>query len=91
MYFTASREHISEIVQKTDPMLKLFVGYSGWGPGQLEHELDLGGWMTLSSNVQDVFETPAQDLWPRVRRNIGSHFWSDTLHIESFPDDPSRN
>lgn len=50
-----------------DPAWKfrVFVGYSGWGPEQLEGELGQGAWIVLPAVAELVFSTP-EGLWPRL-------------------------
>ena len=47
-------------------------GYAGWGPGQLENELALGGWFTVPEDPKLVFEVDRARLWDEVtkRRTI---------------------
>lgn len=53
--------------------LRLFVGYSGWGGGQLDGELALGSWVPAESEPQLVFEDqPPEALWRKAMRGQGS-------------------
>jgi putative transcriptional regulator len=47
-------------------------GYAGWGPGQLENEVMLGGWFTMSEDPKLVFDFDRDKLWDEVmkRRTI---------------------
>lgn len=45
---------------------KMFAGYSGWGPQQLEGELVEGAWALVRGDGKHVFDTPPEDLWERV-------------------------
>ena len=68
---------------------RLFVGYAGWAGGQLDGELEAGGWLTTPATCADVFSNQ-DDLWNRVSRRIGL----DILALRSngwSPDDPSWN
>jgi putative transcriptional regulator len=52
---------------------RAFQGYAGWGPGQLEHELDAGAWQVTAADSELLFETPVETLWrllapPRIPR-----------------------
>jgi putative AlgH/UPF0301 family transcriptional regulator len=44
----------------------IYVGYAGWGPGQLEHEVDLGGWHILPADTPNVFHADPDSVWPRM-------------------------
>lgn len=48
--------------------LRLFSGYAGWGPGQLEDELEAGGWMVVDAEPADVLTESPSDLWSTVLR-----------------------
>jgi len=45
---------------------KMFSGYSGWGPQQLEGELAEKAWAVVKANSELIFDTPIEDLWTRV-------------------------
>ena len=67
--------------------VRLFAGYSGWGPMQLEGELALGGWVVVDAHPDDAYTDDIPGLWSRViRRQAGSH---DPLAF--LPDDLSLN
>jgi putative transcriptional regulator len=46
--------------------LRLFSGYAGWGPGQLDKEIDAGGWVVVDADPTDVLTEEAEALWPGV-------------------------
>lgn len=50
---------------------RLFLGYSGWGPGQLDGELATSSWLNAPLDLDMVFTTPAEDLWERAIRSLG--------------------
>ena len=43
-----------------------YVGYSGWGPGQLEHEVELGAWHILPGDAATVFHADPDALWQKL-------------------------
>ena len=45
---------------------RVFTGYSGWGPGQLEGELASGTWAVTPATAELLFDTPADELWDRL-------------------------
>jgi putative transcriptional regulator len=67
--------------------VRLFAGYSGWAPMQLEGELALGGWVVVDAHPDDAYTDDIAGLWSRViRRQAGAH---DPLAF--LPDDLSLN
>ena len=46
----------------------VFLGYAGWGPGQLEHEVDLGAWHILPPDAGSVFDADPDSVWQRLIR-----------------------
>lgn len=67
--------------------LRIFRGYAGWGAGQLDAELELGGWIVVSAEPGDVFTHDPDDLWRAVlRRQTGRLAW-----LANCPDDLSWN
>jgi putative transcriptional regulator len=49
----------------------LALGYSNWGPGQLEEELRDSSWLMADASPQLLFDTPADDLWDSCLSRIG--------------------
>src|SRR5579862_4989218 len=43
-----------------------FVGYAGWGAGQLEHEVELGAWHIMPADAGTVFHGDPDSVWPRL-------------------------
>jgi len=66
---------------------RVFAGYAGWGPGQLESELDAGGWIIEPAVVADVFPDDPDALWTSVLRRKGGEF----ALMVTMPFDPSTN
>jgi putative transcriptional regulator len=67
--------------------VRIFRGYAGWGPGQLDDEIDAGAWLVLDAEVEDVFSDEPHDLWRSVlRRQPGRLAW-----LANAPDDLSVN
>ena len=49
---------------------RVFVGYTGWAPGQLDIEMQRGGWYVLPADEQSVFAGDGAQLWERLRKMI---------------------
>ncbi len=45
---------------------RLFLGHSGWGPGQMEHELEQGSWLVRPGNLDHLLVAPPAELWRRL-------------------------
>lgn len=70
-----------------DAPVRIYAGYSGWGPGQLEYELGGGGWIVVPAETADVFATDPDHLWSSVlKRQPGT-----TALLATFPLDPAMN
>ncbi len=67
--------------------IKVFAGYSGWSPGQLEDELKRESWLIFPASVDLVFHTPAEDLWKTVMKALG---WKQRI-LADAPEDLSWN
>ncbi len=66
---------------------RVFAGYAGWGPGQLEHELEEGSWIVEPALPEDLFSAEPEALWSAVLRRKGREFAALAL----MPLDPSLN
>lgn len=67
--------------------LRIFAGYSGWGPGQLERELVDGAWYVVDSEPGDVSAPDPERLWRAVLRRQRN----ELAMVATYPDDPSLN
>lgn len=76
-----------ELMEGSLAGLRIFVGYAGWGAGQLQGEIERGDWYVVPSEVVDVFRVDPTDLWRDVlRRQPGELAWHSTR-----PADPDLN
>jgi putative transcriptional regulator len=67
--------------------VRVFAGYAGWAPGQLEQEVEQGAWFPLPALEGDVFTTDPPGLWHAVLRRLRG----DLRLLATFPADPSLN
>lgn len=67
--------------------LRVFAGYAGWGPGQLEDEIEEGAWIVTDSRDDDLVSPQPETLWREVLRRQEN----DARFLTTFPDDPSAN
>ncbi len=51
---------------KSEQELRVYIGYSGWGPGQLEAEMERGDWHLLPANSEPIFSPNPDSVWPEL-------------------------
>ncbi|MGZ5291295.1 MAG: YqgE/AlgH family protein [Actinomycetota bacterium] len=66
---------------------RVFAGHAGWGPGQLERELEEGSWILEEARPEDVFTSDPVELWSGVIRRKGPRY----RLMATMPLDPSTN
>jgi putative transcriptional regulator len=66
---------------------RVFVGYAGWSPGQIEAELDEKSWIVVPAQPDDVFSDDPEELWSAVLRRQGGPL----ALLATMPPDPSLN
>lgn len=67
--------------------LRAFLGHSGWGPGQLDSELERDDWIVAPLSAGDPFSEAAEDLWVSALEELGGQY----ALVARMPDDPSMN
>ena len=67
--------------------VRVFAGYAGWSPGQLEDEVDEDAWIVAAAEPDDVFTDDPDGLWGRVLRRLGGRY----AVLATMPLDPGVN
>ncbi len=67
--------------------IKVFAGYAGWSPGQLDDEMKRDTWLTHPASIELVFRERSDDLWSLILKDKG---WKYRL-ISQRPEDLSQN
>jgi putative transcriptional regulator len=71
----------------TIDQVRMFAGYSGWGPRQLDSELAADAWFIVDADPLDAFFSEPSNLWSAVlRRQPGPMAW-----LANYPIDPRMN
>ena len=77
----------TELAEGAFTGLRIFAGYAGWEPGQLEAEILRGSWFVADAHHADAFDADPDTLWRRVlHRQQG-----DIAIFATWPDDPDQN
>jgi len=67
--------------------VRVFAGYAGWSPGQLEEEIATGSWLAFKALPSDAFTDRPDDLWSMVLRRQGGMYAA----VAMYPSDPTLN
>ena len=65
VYLVAYEDAVEESAADVS-RLRLFIGYAGWAPGQLDSEMARGSWRVLPASSELVFDKDPQTLWKRL-------------------------
>ncbi len=69
--------------EKAPEQFVVTLGYAGWGPGQLETELQANSWLTIDADKDILFNTPIEQRWQKATEKLGidiAHLSSDIGH-----------
>ncbi|MEJ2363499.1 MAG: YqgE/AlgH family protein [Deltaproteobacteria bacterium] len=66
IYLTSSQTVIERMIKdsKVEERFRFYAGYAGWGAGQLDNEIAMGGWHVMGADVETVFDRSASEIWP---------------------------
>jgi len=73
--------------QVTAGMIRFYIGYSGWGEGQLAGELKEKSWLTTEGNRKLVFHRQTDMIWPDALKQLGGEY----AQLINYPIDPQLN
>lgn len=90
VYFAAHKDLITQLLAKGVPPMRVFAGYSGWGGGQLEDEIEEGSWSTTDA-TRDVIFGDADVLWDQANKQIADDILIRSLGIKHVPEQPWLN
>ena len=84
-----SLDTLVDIAESFSPTrkMKLFAGYAGWSPGQLEDEIKRDAWLLHPASLELVFDTDPAALWQSILRAKGGKY----RLLSQLPEDLSSN
>ena len=85
MRFSAQRDEIEEVMRRGHDHVKYFANYSGWGPGQLDSEIEEGSWVLADATPGEIFAAD-DEQWEKVRMRVMMG-----IDPRRMPEDPSAN
>ena len=69
---TTSKDILQAIAQGSGPdQVIIALGYAGWGPGQLEHEISQNAWLSCPASEEILFHTPPEKCWAAAASLLG--------------------
>ncbi len=90
VHLSSNQDDLEEVCLNLKGRFRVFNGYSGWAPGQLEDELRQGGWLVCQLDKEDIF-SPPDELWQNAVRQIGRSILEQAIPIGPLPEDPTWN
>jgi putative transcriptional regulator len=90
VFWGGSFETAIELIRagEVDPgKIRFYIGYSGWGSGQLADELKEKSWLTVQASQRLVFHKTPAEIWKEALRQMGG----DYEIMINFPIDPQLN
>jgi putative transcriptional regulator len=90
VYFSSQIDQIASLLGTGAWPLKVYYGYSGWGKGQLEKEMETGSWLIAEASLDLIFSEP-KALWDTL---VKLHFESlglRNINPRFIPPDPTMN
>lgn len=74
IYLSADREVLRRLLSRDKPTdgLRIFIGHSGWAPGQLEAEIAHGDWKLERADPDTIFNGKSEHPWPAPQAPKGS-------------------
>lgn len=72
---TSSKDILVSVGEQGEPGdLLVSLGYAGWAPGQLEHEIKQNAWLTVAADMEVIFRLPPEERLPAAMQTLGVDF-----------------
>ena len=88
-WITGDDNHLRILLRRPDAHVKYVAHYSGWGAGQLDHELDVGGWLIGEADSEVLFGDPGE-AWEAAVKKCGHQILTE-MAPGVQPGDPNLN
>ncbi len=90
IFLSTEQNKLTEVCEHPIGDYRVFDGYSGWGPQQLEEEIKNGGWLVWQPTSEEIFGD-SEEIWHSAVRQIGRGIIAQGIDPLRIPDDPSAN
>lgn len=74
VYLSTNSELLNEMLSRPKPTenLRIYAGYSGWAPGQLQGEMKRGDWYVINADTETIFKKDPKKIWPELVKRASS-------------------
>lgn len=91
VFLTTDRDQLNQLVTQDKHAFRIYSGYAGWGPGQLDAEVDQGGWLVHPAEYDHVFHTDYDNIWKSLCQDVGNEIMLSQFLKQRQPGDPNLN
>jgi putative transcriptional regulator len=89
VWITADEDHLRTLADRPEIDARFVARYSGWGPSQLDHELEAGGWLVVPNDFAILFGDH-ESAWESAVKRLGHEILAKVVS-HPLPNDPQRN
>ncbi len=90
VFFSGQEKNVLALMRQAGQPCKIFFGYAGWGPGQLDYEVEQGIWRVVPATPEQIFSRDG-DLWEQLARQAARLQLRIMFNIKHIPADPLLN
>jgi putative transcriptional regulator len=90
VFFSRKERNVLRLMWRAERQCKIFTSYAGWGPGQLDCDVQRGTWRVVPATPEQIF-SDASDLWEQLSRQASRLQLRTMLNIKHVPADPLLN
>lgn len=90
IHLVTERATLKKFISDGPDRMRLYVGYTGWAPEQLESEIEEGGWHVMAPEPKLIFDPDPDTLWMRLSRLADMELAGRRLLLSPPPSGPAR-
>ena len=91
LYVSSRKTNLAKLVSEKALPYKVFSGYAGWAEGQLDAELQQGGWLVAPASPEDIFSMDTTDPWKSLCQRLGHTVLQAATGQHQIPPNPEIN
>jgi putative transcriptional regulator len=90
VFVSKHEKNVQALIWRAVQPCKIIAGYAGWGPGQLDYEVEQGVWRVVPATPKLIFSEES-NLWERLLRHSSRLQLKSILNIRHIPANPLLN